>query len=327
MRIQTSIYLLALVVGCGGETKPMVGSKSDSGQDVKGDCDVTISSTYPEAGATDHYYLDPIRFVLSEPDSSAKVVTDVSGTTTTDAGGRTIVFTPDEPLEPSTSYTVGLDYCYANADISFSTSSYGMPIDPDVELEGRVFSLDLTSGDYTEGENAGELLNALFTRHVLFELQDIEGNEVSALTAVSKKSDDPIEQDLCARTVPVSGIDMSAAPYFAVDFSELVFGAHDGELRFTNFAVDGSISSDGSRIGGIAFSATMAVDEMSRVLPDVGGVEALCAMAENLGIPCRTCPSDDFALCITVAAEHMLASTEDISLEEVSEAGQAEGCE
>ena len=66
---------------------------------------------------------------------------------------------------------------------------------------------------------------------------------------------------------------------------------------------------------------------LSFFLPDVGGVEALCQMAENLGIPCQACPSDDFALCITVAAEHILAQGQDFSIEEVTEAGQALDCE
>ncbi len=327
MHTRTTIPWLIILAGCSLDKAASVGSQADSASNTKGDCEITISVTEPEDGATDHYYRDPIRFILTEPDGTAEVVTDIEGVTSTDAGGRTIVFTPDEPLEASTNYTVGLDYCYADPEISFSTSSYGSAIDPGVELEGEVYALDLTTGDYTEGENAGELLNAIFTRHVLFEIESIEGNELTALAAVSKKSDSPLEQDACARTVRIAGIDISESPYFSADMTEFVFGAHDGELRFTRFVVNGTVSADGSRIGGISFSATMAVDEISQVLPDVGGVEALCQMAENLGIPCQACPSDDFALCITVAAEHILAQGQDFSIEEVTEAGQALDCE
>jgi hypothetical protein len=144
---------------------------------------------------------------------------------------------------------------------------------------------------------------------------------------MSKTADAPLEQDLCARTIRLEGLDISGVPYFSLDINELVFGAQDGELRFTRFLVDGTISADGGRIGGISFSATMAVDEISNVLPDVGGVEALCQIAENLGIPCETCPTDDFALCITISAEHLLARSQDLSIEEVTEAGLAEDCE
>ena len=325
---RSAILLLFLVLGCGGDKSPIVGSQADSGADrVKGECGITISVTTPEDGATDHYYRDPIRFILSEPDGTARVVSDIEGTTTTDAGGRTIVFTPDEPLAPSTNFEVGLDYCQGDPVIGFTTSSYGAPIDSDVELEGRVFALDLTTGDYTEGDSAGELLNAIFTRHVLFEIESIEGDEITALASMSKKADDPLEQDECARTVRLEGIDISESPYFSADMTELVFGAHGGELRFTRFTVDGTISADGSRIGGISFNATMAVDEISNVLPDVGGVEALCQMADNLGIPCQACPTDSFALCITVAAEHILARGQDFAIVEVTEASVAEDCE
>jgi hypothetical protein len=326
MRVHPAIPLFLCLLGC-GDKSPSDGSDGDSGGSGTADCAVTIGATVPEDGAKDHYYLDPIRFMLSEPDGSAEVVTDVPGTTTTEDGGATIVFTPDAPLAPSTSYTVGLDYCRGTPSIGFSTSSYGAALDPSVELEGQVYALDLTSGDFTQGQSAAELLNAIFTRHVMFELEAIEGDELTVLVAMSKTADAPLEQDLCARTIRLEGLDISGVPYFSLDINELVFGAQDGELRFTRFLVDGTISADGGRIGGISFSATMAVDEISNVLPDVGGVEALCQIAENLGIPCETCPTDDFALCITISAEHLLARSQDLSIEEVTEAGLAEDCE
>jgi len=326
MTAQLPMLLVAFSLACSGDKHPSAGSQADSGS-AKGNCDITVSATYPEDGGSDHYYRDPVRFLLSEPDGSATVVTDIPGTTTTESGGLVVVFTPDVPLAPSTSYTMGLDYCYGTPEISFSTSSYGAPLDEGVTLEGQAYALDLTTGEYVVGENAGELLNAIFTRHVLFELGEIEGDTISTLAAVSTKPDEPLEQDLCARTVALDGVDISDSPYFSVDISELSFGAHDGELRFTRFAVDGTIAPSGGRIGGIAFEATMAVDEISNVLPEVGGVEALCQMAENLGIPCDTCETDDFALCITVASEHILAQGADLDLQQVTEAGVAEGCE
>ena len=327
MRMFLTFSPIFLMMACGDVKDTSSTGGSDSPDNDLPTCDISVNVTYPEDGSTDHYYLDPIRFILSDPDGSAEIFTDIPGTQSTDAGGRTIVYTPDEPLAPNTSYSIGLDYCYGNPEIEFSTSSYGAPVDSDVQLEDKTFALDLTSGDYTVGESAGELLNALFTRHVLFQLEEIEGDELSVVVAVSKPNDSPIEQDLCGRTLSLDGVDISQMPYFSLDLRELVFGAHDGELRFTQFSVNGTISPDGSRIGGISFVATMAVDEISHVLPDVGGVEALCQIADNLGIPCAACPTDEFALCITVAAEHILARDEDVMLQEVAEAGQADDCE
>jgi hypothetical protein len=327
MRAISTILCVCSLLSCGGDKSIIDGTGADSGSAPVKDCDITINATQPEDGTTDHYYRDPIRFFLSEPDGSAEVLTDISGSTTTEAGGSTILFTPDEPLEPGTSYSVGLDYCHGTPEIGFQTSSYGAALDSDLELEGDVFALDLTSGDYTAGQGAGELLNAIFTRHVIFELEEIQGDELSLLVAISKERDSPLEQDECGRTVRLEGVDISELPYFSADVSELVFGAYNGELRFTRFMVDGTISADGGRIGGISFSATMAVDEISRVLPDMGGIELVCQFAENLGLPCEACPSDDFALCITVAAEHILAQGQDINVVEVDEPGQADDCE
>ncbi len=290
-------------------------------------CDTTVQATEPEDNTPDHYYRDPIRFILSEPDPTAVVVTDVSGTTSRDADDRTIIFTPDEPLEPSTDYEFGLDYCYGDPEIEFSTSSLGTDIDPDVVLEGKVYSLDLTSGEYTLGERMGDLLNVVFTRRLLFSLEQIDGDSVDVLAAVANGSTLSSEQDLCSRTVSVDGLDLRESPYFTAEVLDKSFGSYQGELRFARFAVSGTIASDASTIGGLAFEATMAVNEMSEAIDSLGTTDDICEYAANLGVPCQDCPDDGFEPCISVAAEHIVAVAVDLDLVEVTEAGAAEGCD
>jgi hypothetical protein len=122
MRLHPTIALYLCLLGC-GEKSPSDGGGGDSGGSGMADCAVSIDATFPEDGATDHYYLDPVRFVLSEPDGSAEVVTDVPGTTTTEDGGTTIVFTPDEPLAPSSVVVVPGTSVTTSAEPSGSEST------------------------------------------------------------------------------------------------------------------------------------------------------------------------------------------------------------
>ena len=54
-------------------------SDSDSDSADRSDCQTTVNRTSPSDGASDHYYLDPIIFELSEPDPSAVFVAAIDG--------------------------------------------------------------------------------------------------------------------------------------------------------------------------------------------------------------------------------------------------------
>jgi hypothetical protein len=319
-------FLLAIACGDKAAESPAIGLVDTGGSGGSGDCETVVTATEPENGAIDHYYRDPIRFILSEPDATAVMVTDVQGTTTREADDRTIVFTPDAPLDPSADYTVGLSYCYGDPQISFATSALGQSLDAGVELEGRVFSLDLTSGQYTVGERVGDLLNVVFTKRLLFSLENVSGDSLEVLAAVAEANSNTSPQDLCARTVRVEGVDISEAPFFSKEILDFSFGSHDGELRFARFAVSGTVTHDGGGIGGLAFEASLSVDEMSQAIPSLGTVEDLCEYAANLGVPCNACPDGGWSPCITVAAEHVEGSLVDFEIVEVDESGTSGDC-
>jgi hypothetical protein len=319
---------VGILIGCGPKAPDAEAFESDSGQaDIHvSDCE-TVLITDPENNATDHYYRDPIRFFLSEPDPNAQVITDVQGVTSVEADGRTIVFTPSQPLAPSTDYRFTLDYCFAEPEITFSTSALGTPIGEGVDLENRVFSIDLTSGKYTVGEGVGDLINVLFTRRLLFSLETINVDSLDVLTAIAENTCADSVQDLCARTVNVDDIDIRESPFFTKDILNFSFGSHSGELRFARFAVSGTITQDGDSIGGLAFEATLSVDEISQSIPALGTPDEICTYTANLGVACAECPDGGWSPCIVVAAEHIEGTLVDLDLVEVEEAGLAEGCE
>jgi hypothetical protein len=303
-----------------------VGDDSGGG-DPGPTCATTVTQTQPVNGATDHYYRDPIVFELSEPDASAVVLTDMAGSTTVSEDGIMVTFTPDVPLEPATAYTVGIDYCYGSPEISFSTSAYGASLEASTDLEGAVFSLSFSAGDFTIGDNAGELMGAVFTRPVLIQLQDTDGPYMDIVAAVGKAGVSPVEQDTCARTLRISHVSNDILPYIDGRAEDQEFGAHGGLLRFDTFEFSGTIAADGLSIGGIAYAAVLGVDEMVALLPEFGDEDALCLLASNLQIPCEPCGTDDSKSCIQIAAEHIPAVIAGGSVVEIDTAGTHHDCE
>jgi len=310
------------------------GSEEDTPEDTPEDtaaedpdCETTVTRTWPVDGAVDHYYLDPIVFELSEPDETATVVMDVEGETTVSDDGLRVTFTPSSPLEPSTSYTVTLDYCYAEPEISFSTSHYGQPLEASTDLEDAVYMLRFTDGEYTVGDNAGELMNAIFRWPILVQMQDVDGPYVNLMAALGKTDSDIYEQNTCARTILIEDIPTSSLPMLSGGVSDQEFGAHEGLLRFDSFTFEGTIAADGATLGGIRYSASMGVAEIADLLPDFGDVDAVCTLAANLDIPCEPCDTDEYKLCIRVAAQHIPGVRVSTEMTPIDVPGVHEDCE
>ena len=302
-------------------------SEDDTARDDRPDCETTVDETWPPDGAMNHYYRDPIVFKLSEPDETATVLADVEGETTVSTDGLTITFMPAVPLEPSTSYTFTLDYCYGQPEITFSTSKYGADLEPSTDIQDAVYTLRFTDGEYTVGDNAGRLMNAVFQWPILVQLVDIDAPYLNLIAAIGKKDSDAHEQNTCARTLLIENIPTGTLPMLAGGLNDQVFGAHGGLLRFDSFSFDGTIAADGMTLGGIRYSASIGVAEIAALLPEFGDVDSVCILAENLDIPCEPCVSDEFELCIRVAAEHIEGVRVSTTLTPIEEAGVHDDCE
>ena len=297
------------------------------GEDPGPACSTTIQETHPANGATDHYYRDPVVFVLSEPDPTAVVVADVDGETSVSADGLRIVFTSDVPFDAARAYTVGLDYCFGKPEISFSTSVYGAALEPSTDLEGRLFSFSFAAGDYTIGDSAGELIGAVLGRPVLIQLQDTDGPYLDVVAAVGKVDTSPVEQDTCSRTILINHVSTDTLPFISGGVEDRIFGAHGGVLRFDSFDFTGTIGADGTSIGGVTYDAVLGVEEMVDLLPEFGDEDDLCLLANNLQIPCEPCAADADKPCIHIAAEHIPATLVAGSIVEIDTAGTHEDCE
>lgn len=322
------LTLVAFLIGCGEvkDTSDVDGaSDADGGPGVS--CDTTVNQVTPLNGASEHYYLDPVIFQLSEPDPSARVEAEFSGETTVSEDGLTITYTPDEPLAPSTTYAVTLDYCRGAPTISFTTSHYGAPLEASTDLEGATFTLSFTGGEMLVGENAGELMNAIFRWPIMVQIVDVDGDQLSVLAGIGLEGVEPVEQNTCARTIEMDGIPTSDLPYVSGRVEDSTFGAYGGEVRFESFDFDTTIAADGQTIGGMRYDAVFGVEEIVALLPDFGDVDSLCTLAANLDIPCKPCPSDEALSCIRVSSHHIEGTRVDNTLVPITEPGTHEDCD
>ena len=267
-------------------------ASEDTGPEIASpDCDVTVRETIPSTGSMDHYYRDPIVFKLSGPITEATVRSSITGETTLSEDGQTVTYTPTGILSPSTEYTVALEYCYGTPEITFTTSHYGAPIEASADLEGTAFLLNFDSGEYTVGENAGDLLNSVFTRNVLVQFDEVRDVNARIVAAVGKPNDSEIGQDFCARTIAVEA-STETLPLVTGAEINFTFGAMGGQLRIDSIEFEGTLGSDLSSIGGLTYKAVVGMAELVDMLPEFGGESVSCDLAANLGIPCQPCPSD-----------------------------------
>ena len=323
-----TLALSVLLAGC-GEVKDSSenGDQSDLDGSPPASCETTVNQVKPLDGANGHYYLDPVVFKLSEPDSTASVEAEFDGEPTVSEDGLTITYMPDAPLAPSTPYAVTLNYCLGAPTVSFTTSHYGSPLEASTELEGATFTLSFTGGEMLIGENAGELMNAIFRWPIMVQILDVDGPYLNVLAGIGLEDVEPVEQNTCARTIEMNQIPTSELPYVSGRVEDSTFGAYGGEIRFESFDFDTTISADGQTIGGMRYEAVFGVEEIVTLLPDFGDVDSLCTLASNLDIPCEACPSNTALSCIRVSSHHIEGMRVDNNLVPITEPGTHEDCD
>lgn len=308
---------LALLAAC-------TSTSSDSGVFTP-TCDIEVASTLPVNGSTDAYHRGPFEFVLEAAVETAEVIAEFEGTQALRKEGTVITFTPDEPLEPLTDYTLGLDYCHGTPEIAFKTNALGLPVEDEDALAGRAYVIDLTAGEFLESDLVGTVLTGFFGRNVLVEIVEFDGTDITYRAAISQSgSEGRLEQDVCRRTTDIT-LDASELPYIQLELEELSFGAYEGSLTFHRFALNGTIAPDGSWMGGLAWSLTVKASELVPIL-EAPDVDTVCETAANLEAECVECPDGD-GVCITISGHRVDASEVEADLESIDESGSHPECD
>jgi len=244
------------------------------------------------------YYRQAIEFELSEPDPTAVVFADFAGEQTTRDDGLVVVYTPDEPLEPLTEYTVGLDYCRGTPEIGFYTSELGLLLDEDMDLLGRTYALALDEVRFLAGDGLEEVAATLVSPTMLVSAHAVDEDGIHLRVALPS-DEDPETQDYCIRTVELPVADFVEAPFFSLTATDVSFGASSATVDLRRLDFTGTVSPDGSWMGGGTFAAVLDTRDIAQIIAG-SSPETLCAIAAGLGVPCDMCPQDGAEWCVTL---------------------------
>ena len=312
------MLLFAALLGCPVDIDTQI-------EDTSVDCPITIDKTHPLDGATDGYYRGAIEFHLSEPDPTALVIADFDGIQTARAGGSTILYTPTVPLDPETTYTVGLEYCRRAPSIEFTTSSLGTTLTDPSSLVGRTFTLDMLQARFVAGAEVAATAATLFDRNLLASVVGLDGDWLR-MRIGGALGDDPENQDFCARTVDLPAADVTNLPWFHLLTDELQFGAYAVDMFLYQLQLSGTFAADGSSIGGLAMTTVVDSRDIAELISGQTA-DSLCEIMGNLYIPCELCPTDGHSYCFDLSFEDLSGSPVDSELESIETANTDPRCE
>lgn len=309
------VMLLAplALLACNGD-KGSDTAAADGGDGADGGaCDVEIAPSYPLDGATDAYYRSDIEFTLSEDDASAVLsVSDAGGTavagtsmTRTNADGTIgLVFTPDAPLAPSTSYTATAEACdgAAGGTVSFTTSGLGTATTCDPT--GETYVLDLQNARFIEPPNVASLLLGQLEDDIMVGVESVGGGSIQMIGAIGASG----VQDYCSPSIPFPAADYED-PYFVIGPQDVDFTVAGVTMPINQLRVSGDISSDCSFVGGAVLSGELDARVLAPLVGELlGGGDSpdeVCALLVNFGVACEPCSSDSAPYCVGVLADQI----------------------
>lgn len=304
--------ILALAIACddGGGKDTTGGDDTD---DTTPTCTSGLDGFYPANGATDVYYRTTIEvmFAQEEDDSSATLTLDaggtaVAGTTEWSDDGMTAWFVPNEPLMPSTAYTLKVTYsCDKNAESAFTTSATGAAVDATTVVD-HVYNIDLFSGRIVEPAGVDELLESLLAGedpiNILVSPTSYADGKIEMRGALGTMDGSNIIQDVCSESInfPLPA-DYSEDPYFSIEGEDVPLSVQGISLTIDQLNVSGAFAPDGSAITGVAVDAFADTRPLASL-----GVGDICELVVIAGVSCIPC-SDGANACLKIKVTDLVA--------------------
>ena len=310
--------ILAALQGC---------TDKDAGLDSGlADCGIEIKESFPAAGSTDFYYRGEIEVYLDDADDTAEITVDgVSGTSWRSDDDKTVYFTPDAPLEPSTSYTATVSYCTADAVIDFTTSELGKDIADVDGLVGTVYDLDLSSGRIVIPEGVGSVLESYLTVQILLEVTSA-GDEIEFLGAIGDE-DNPGTQDYCTETLNFpEAADFSDAPFFQIGPATTEISVAGYTVTIEDLEISGTFSEDGSWFGGGVLAGSVDTRPLAVLVGDDEEEDAVCNLVAGFGVSCIDCP-DGTPYCLEIKAVDLSGVAVEADVEAIEQSDCHENCD
>lgn len=300
----TRFSLLALSLctfaGCDAGDKTETGTADDS-------CDVTVT-TFPFQDSVDASYRGTIEFMLSAPDTTATITSDIAGTVTSNEDGTRWVLTPSAPLTPNSPYTATLNYCGGAVELAFTTSDLGTSLSDENILVGKTYELALDEARFVEPENVGQILQQYIGEVTIYiGVASVGGGKVQMVGALGNE-DVPGTQAFCDPSIDFPEADFAESPHFVIGGTGKTTLAVAGfSIDIENLNIGGDFASDGSYFGGGTLSGTIDTRPLDTLVDEEAEEGYICDLAAGLGITCETCPSGgDF--CLSLYADSILAT-------------------
>ncbi|MED5370031.1 MAG: Ig-like domain-containing protein [Myxococcota bacterium] len=303
-------------------------------------CTVEVSSTLPASGETNFYYRSQIEASLSEADSTAEITMDgVSGTSWLSDDSKTVYFTPDAPLDPSTSYSYTVNYCGGAPSIDFTTSDLGAAIADPSSLVGNVYALDLQADSVriVIPEDVGSVLEQYLEVALLLEVSAADASEIDMFGAIASE-DDSEAQEYCDPTLAFPTADFSGAPYFQLGPQTTTISAAGYSVEIMDLFISGDFAADGSYWGGGVLQGMVDTRPLVPLLEDCdadGSTEdtaddcddnGICELVEGFGVECEDCGGGE-NYCLEIRAEGLGGDKIDTDLVEVEDNDCHELCD
>ena len=321
MVVPASALALILTASCSGK---------DDTDDTDGDTCTNAATPFPASGATNIYYRTTVEAKFQAADQTATLTVDgVNGTTAW--RGNTLVFTPDAPLAPNTSYNVSLSYTCGDSTWSFTTSEVGAATDV-TGLNGRAYALDLNAESvrFVQPEGVGDLLGDYLTTDVLMGVESADASSIQMIGAIGIEGASPAAQDTCNPTIPFPQADFTENPYFQAGPATTTINVEDYEITINDLLIAGAFAPDGSYISGAVLSGSIDTRPLAVLLDDTctdegedangDGVAdcraAICDLAVTIGVACETC-TDGKDYCLSLYVDGIVATELTESLVEI----------
>lgn len=323
--MRTPDLLLAAMLGgvmaCGGPDVPrLIDTGWFDDATVGEGCQDKLEESEPEDGAVDWYW----RY---RP----------SATTTTDRPGRYQAWLTDEdqvlvPAEPSwadddpsfemdwagwltpeTAYTFSIKDCVETHEISFTTSSYGLPLERGpATVVGNTYRVELSEAQWVVPATLGPLVRLYLNDPILMKVHFANDAEISMWGAPGQFRNGELLQDTTVPTWDFGFADFSEQPFFDVRADQIVlqYRLDNGvtAIPVENFVFQGTFSPDGQTIGGGVLAGRADTREIGETL-QAGNQAYFCDLAGAQGVSCVAC-ADGELLCLDLVAESVEATVQ-----------------
>jgi len=264
---------------------------------TEGPCVATVSSITPGDGTTSVLPDTTVLATFDAPTDHVDVAfaPAAAGSSRLADDKRSVSWTPSEPLQRGTAYTVSVAACAGSGSATFTVVP--APLADPVALGWRTWDLDLTGSAATWRSPAlgPDLARSFRDHHLLVSTQFVDAYNIDLVAAWGVGEGAVLTQSTCSPPIDFIGADfVDTDPAFQVGSAHGEVVVQDVSLPLLEAGLYGVLTDDGATLVDATLTGLLDLAPLSPVL---GGDP--CALAEAFGDHCEPCP-DGGTACVPV---------------------------